>query len=494
MNARQFGPAAILIATLLYSDATPTFGQSGGDAKVPARIMPGAGEKKPTPARIIPTSSEKTPARIELSQRRGVQQVGESAAIFERPAVKPNETPLIARGDDFLDAGRTSDAIEQYRKALKINARAVEALVGWCQALIEEERFDEAEAKYAEIFKTNTRNASAHVNIGATFYRAGYIEKAIDEYRKALALDERQPSAHFNLAMAYAHKGDFDLAKRHYLTAVAQRPKFAEAHNNLGLIYEQVEATTDAAESEFLKAIAAQSDYAFAHYNLGRIYEKRGDFDKAIAEFDHALRKRPKFAEAHLNLGNVRLQRSQLKNVPADLDAAVKRFQTAIELRNDFYPLAYENLAIALTLKRDMAGALRAYRTALTQYDWTSVVAFGNLIAALKGEINFVIGNELAQNDNPGNLRLKKSAVKTDAADESAARLARLRENLEDYADIDDAMKKNADVRYCAGVAYYLAGETEDAVAELREAVKLSRGADRDADVLLASLTKSPKS
>ncbi len=302
-------------------------------------------------------------------------------------------------------------------------------------------------------------------------------------------------NAHFNLGMAQSHRGDLKAAIASYQTAVTLRPQFREAQNNLGLLYEAL-GDLDRAEQSFRAALGnvlsggreSREGYALAHYNLGRLYEKRAAYDAAIREFQTAVRQQPDFPEAYLNLGNVRLLRSQLKGT-LELDAAIEAFRKAIALRQGLYPLAYENLAIALSFKGDKPAALAAYRKAFDQYEGTSADTFENLLTTLADETQFLIGNELTRSDNPGNLRPVAQRATRPSTD-------RMIELLERYAGLPEALKDHPDVRYCAGRAYITIGQADAARNELRRSLELAGGRDADARDLLqaleATLTSSP--
>ncbi|MFQ3589464.1 MAG: tetratricopeptide repeat protein [Chloracidobacterium sp.] len=451
------------------------------------RIDPTAERPRPTSLRIDPTIGARASAlRIvptEVSQRRGIQQVGEATARTERQfvAAPPKRQPTLTERADALAAkGKYQEAALLYQRAVQTNPKATDALTGWGHALLELGDETAARDKLLAALELNPRDAATQVNLGVAYYRAGDIARAVQAYQSALDLSPKLVSAHFNLAMAQAHQGQLEAAAASYRTATTLQPQFREAHNNLGLIYETL-GDIPAAEQAFRAALGKDKDgYALAHYNLGRLYEKQADYDRAIQELQIAVRQQPVFPEAYLNLGNVRLVRSQLKETK-ELDAAISAFRQAIAQRQGLYPLAYENLAIALTFKGDKNAALAAYRMAFEQGEASSADTFENLLTTLSDETQFLIGNELSRSDNPGNLR----SAAVPATKSSSDRLVEL---LEQYAELPDSLKDHPDVRYCAGRAYITIGQAEAARAELRRSLELSSGQDETAKVWLRAL------
>jgi tetratricopeptide (TPR) repeat protein len=457
------------------------------------RIDPTAERSRTTSLRIDPTISARTSALrvvpIEIAQKRGIQQVGEALARTEQQVITlPKRQPTLTERAAVLAAkGRYQEAIPLYQQALQANPKATEALAGWGRALLELGREADARDKFLAVLALNPRDAAAQVNLGVACYRTGDIDRAIQAYQAALAISPRLANAHFNLGMAQSHRGELEAAIASYQTAIKLRPQFREAWNNLGLLYEAL-GDLERAEQAFRAALGKpvpggrepEAGYALAHYNLGRLYEKRAAYDAAIREFQTAVRQQPNFPEAYLNLGNVRLLRSQLKGTP-ELDAAIEAFRKAIALRQGLYPLAYENLAIALSFKGDKPAALAAYRTAFDQYEGASADTFENLLTTLADETQFLIGNELTRSDNPGNLRPVNQTATKPGTD-------RLLELLERYAGLPEALKEQPDVRYCAGRAYITIGQAEAARNELRRGLELAEGRDASARELLHAL------
>ncbi len=457
------------------------------------RIDPTAERSRATPLRIDPTISARASAlRVvptEIAQKRGIQQVGEALARTEQQVITtPKRQPTLTERAAALAAkGRYQGAIPLYQQALQANPKATEALAGWGYALLELGQEAEARDKFLAVLALNPKDAAAQVNLGVACYRTGDIDRAIQSYQAALTISPRLANAHFNLGMAQSHRGDLEAAIASYQTAISLRPRFREAQNNLGLLYEAL-GDLDRAEQAFRVALGKpvpgsrepEAGYALAHYNLGRLYEKRAAYDAALREFQTAVRQQPNFPEAYLNLGNVRLLRSQLKGT-LELDAAIEAFRKAIALRQGLYPLAYENLAIALSFKGDKPAALAAYRTAFDQYEGASADLFENLLTTLADETRFLIGNELTRSDNPGNLRPVARAAATPGTD-------RLSALLERYAELPEALKDHPAVRYCAGRAYITIGEAEAARNELRRSLELAGGRDANARDLLHAL------
>jgi tetratricopeptide (TPR) repeat protein len=435
-------------------------------------------------------------APSNTSKRLGLQQVGEAALEVRRinkpkPAVSGTEE-LVSKADKLFDDNEIEKAIELYRKVInntdKIstnNNSKSDAYFGLATALIKLEKFDEAIEQINKGLQLSPNDTEAKINLGVALYRSGRVDDSIAHYKALLGSKSKDlediASIHYNLAVAYSHQGNFDEAIENYNKAIEKKKNYSEAYNNLGLIYEAKKDTIKAKEC-FLEAVKRKNNYPLAHYNLSRrynLYDKE-EYQKSIDELMIAIKQDPNFAEAYLELGNKYLIKKALLASPSDVvDVvdAVKVFQQALNIRKNNYPLAHENLAVALTLQKNFKDAYAHYRMALDQYQELSVNTLHNLIITRKKEDdfsvdkNFYIVSELSRAEDDSNL------VKTPR--ETIIKYMEV--EIERYEDLDDELKDNFTLRYCAGYAYFTLGKWNSSINEFAEAWELSGKQDKDA-------------
>jgi tetratricopeptide (TPR) repeat protein len=103
-------------------------------------------------------------------------------------------------GIALANAGKTTEAVEQFEQAVRI-----------------ESDYDQA-----------------HVDLGDALLRIGKVKEAIAHYNQALWINPGYAEAHVNLGVALAKMGKPDDAIWHYAEALRLRPDYAEAHINLG--------------------------------------------------------------------------------------------------------------------------------------------------------------------------------------------------------------------------------------------------------------------
>jgi tetratricopeptide (TPR) repeat protein len=231
----------------------------------------------------------------------------DSEALF-RHAVQVTRDNYLAYnnlGFYLSGQGRTTEAMENYRLALKINPNYEDALNNLGYALA-------GQKKYAE---------------------------AIPLYEAALRIRPKHTEVHNNLGNALSETGKIDDAIQHYLIVLQQKPDHADAHNNLGIAL-AMKGRLDEAIPHFHEAIRCKPSYASAHSNLGNALAVQHKLAEAIQEYQESLRLKPDDAQAHNNLGNALAEQGKT-------EAAIEHYREALRLNTD-NPEAQFNLALAL--------------------------------------------------------------------------------------------------------------------------------------------------
>jgi len=200
--------------------------------------------------------------------------------------------------------GRTEEAIEQYRQALRLKPDYAEPLSNLGFTLAELGRTDEAIEQCKQTLRLKPDFAEVH-NILAVFLAgSGKTAEATAHYQEALRLKPDFPAAHNNLGLILAGSGRTAEATAHYREALRLRPDFADAHSNLGLALAAVGRWTEAIE-HYHRALDLKPDYVEARNNLGIALASLGKFPEAIEHYRQVLRLKPDFATAHYNLASI---------------------------------------------------------------------------------------------------------------------------------------------------------------------------------------------
>ena len=144
--------------------------------------------------------------------------------------------PAVAHysvGNALIDKGRTSEAIEEYRQALRINRDYAEAYNNLGGALLLIGRTSEAIDQFEEALLINPDYAEAQNNLGNALVQTGRALEAIDHYKNALRMTPTSHSAHNNLGAALAQMGRIPDAIKEVKAALRINPGYVDARNNL---------------------------------------------------------------------------------------------------------------------------------------------------------------------------------------------------------------------------------------------------------------------
>ncbi len=440
----------------------------------------GAATTEINPRRYLPTEYNRRfglkpgESQLETVEEKIEEKIDKKSSTKNKKSFLKTAQFLVAKGD-------LEKAIFNYQKAINAKERIDLAHFGLGYTLIKLSRFDEAINSFKEVVKIFPENAKAHLNLGVALYSIGEIDHAIESYKKAIDLSKGLlPDAEFNLAFALYHQGDFPEAINYYQIAIKQRKIYPAAFNNLGLAYEAI-GDFENANANFQLAIKQkQSNYPLAHYNLGRSYFNQGKFfPDAVTQLQIALEQQKNFPEALLILGNIYLLYEN-KGAIGSVEKAKTYYQKAILLKQN-YLLAHQNLAIAHTKLGEKKEALAQYRKAFN-LDVNSPFLLENLLFTITGTGSFFIRDEFSRDEGLDNPKLDKEKLHDSKEVVKAL--------IEKYEDLPDELKNASDIRYCFAKVYMFLGDHNKAVDELQEALKLSKGEDKEAANLLSFIYK----
>ncbi len=231
-----------------------------------------------------------------------------------------------ALGLVLQDLGELDGAEEEFKAALKINARFTFAASNLAKLLHSQKRYP------AEIFYLRQALAAgppeelAHqlqLDLGAAYEINGDTDQAIESLRKLVASYPKSADAHFNLATVYAKHVRFKEAKAEYEEAVRLDPEDNVARISLAKIL--TELGENAAALPHLKVYTRRvpGDYE-GHLVMGTAYRRLGDVTKAARELRRAVELKPDSYESRYNLGFVLAHSGHLEEAIEQLGAAKK--------------------------------------------------------------------------------------------------------------------------------------------------------------------------
>ncbi|HUX44705.1 MAG TPA: tetratricopeptide repeat protein [Terracidiphilus sp.] len=231
----------------------------------------------------------------EFDAAQQLQDLHEYAKAIPAWQVAAAKDPTDARpynniGVALAALGRTSEAVENYRKALAISNDSSQTHSNLGSALAEEGQLQDAMIEIQKAIDLNPDNGSAHINMGHVLEDMnGHREQAIEELTRGLALAPKSVDGHNVYGVLLARMGRIPEATVELQTAVRLAPRSAESHYNLGRAF--------AASSRFAEALPqfqAASDLTQGRepmilQMLAAMQSENGHYDQAVATAQHAL-------------------------------------------------------------------------------------------------------------------------------------------------------------------------------------------------------------
>ena len=249
----------------------------------------------------------------------------DSEALF-RHAVQVTRDNYLAYnnlGFYLSGQGRPTEAMENYRLALKINPAYEDALNNLGYALAGQKKYSEAIPLYEAALRIRPNHAEVHNNLGNALSETGKIDDAIKHYLIVLQQKPDHADAHNNLGIALAMKGRLDEAITHFHEAIRCKPSYASAHSNLGNAL-AVQHKLDEAIKEYQESLRLKSDDAQAHNNVGNALAEQGKVEGAIEHYREALRLNTDNPEAHFNLALALIRQGKREEAAAHLTEALR--------------------------------------------------------------------------------------------------------------------------------------------------------------------------
>lgn len=98
-------------------------------------------------------------------------------------------------GDQYYDLGLYDEALDEYKKALKLRPNFVDIITKAGITLREKGQFDEAIRVFMRAKEVNPRYIAALIHLGITYYMKGFIDLAVDEWDRAIKIDPKNKDA-----------------------------------------------------------------------------------------------------------------------------------------------------------------------------------------------------------------------------------------------------------------------------------------------------------
>ncbi|GAC1634789.1 MAG: hypothetical protein NVS9B14_11220 [Candidatus Acidiferrum sp.] len=281
--------------------------------------------------------------------------IEQASAMLERAVQLDNHLPAayVSRARVHSAPEKNDLALSEFQKALDINPRDADAIIGLAGAYERMGRLQDAEGSYKRAVALKPDYWDGYNSLGFFYYRQGKVQEAVAQFQRVIELTPDNATAYSNLGGAYLdlnYTGSLAKAETALKKSMQLSPNYAAAAN-LGRLYltqgryqESANATLEALKLNdrdynvwnFLlvayewmrdepriratraktttlleEFVTSHPQDAPAHSLLATLYAEAGLREKSLAQLDSALALQPKdpfvlldAAESHEDLGD----------------------------------------------------------------------------------------------------------------------------------------------------------------------------------------------
>ena len=214
----------------------------------------------------------------------------------------PNSSILFnIIGAVFSEQDQLNVAIENYKRAIKINPNYAQAYNNMGTALHKLDNTNEAIKNYKKAISLKTDFAEPYNNLGNAIRELHQPKEALPYFKRAIEIKPNYVEAFNSLGGAHQDLGEKKEALKNFQEAIKIKPDYAEAHNNLGLVWSDL-ARFDESLLSYNKAIKSNPNYEKPYNNLGNLLSEFRKYSEASDLYLKALKIKPNYANASRNL------------------------------------------------------------------------------------------------------------------------------------------------------------------------------------------------
>lgn len=217
-------------------------------------------------------------------------------------------------GKVYLATGDFTQAIAEYREAIKVDPYDEAFRFDLAKALLEREQFREAIEVLEDARKVFDKSAQIELALGVAYYGQRRFADAAGAFLRTIELAPDVSQAYAFLGRMLDQAGDRmpEIKKRFAEYGLAHPQDY------LGYLLQGKAESVGGedlarAEALFRKSIELRSDLWESHYELGIVLESERNFTGAANEFEKSVQLNPDFPPTHYHLARVydRLNRPQ---------------------------------------------------------------------------------------------------------------------------------------------------------------------------------------
>ena len=210
-------------------------------------------------------------------------------------SVAYNNRGLLFAKDDNLEI-----ALNDFNKALELNAEYPEALSNRGHAFTNQMKYDEAIADLNKAILLRPDFTDAYNNRGRALTSLKKFNEAVIDLNKAIELKPYFAEAYYNRGIAFVSLEKFAEAERDFNKTIELKPDFADVYNYKGILFGTMNRQEDALKN-FSKTIELRPNQIDAYMNRAITLRSLKRNEEAVDDYISVINLNPNQADAYYN-------------------------------------------------------------------------------------------------------------------------------------------------------------------------------------------------
>jgi tetratricopeptide (TPR) repeat protein len=285
-----------------------------------------------------------------LQNERGQPEQAQKTLSDARKKLPESAALHRALGELALLQSRYPDAVQEFRRALELDAEDLAARFQLGVALRRNRNYPAAGEVFDQVAKVDPELPGLALERGLIFEATGRGPEALKAYEAALAKAPTDPELMLRVGCGSAAAGQAERGEELLRKVLTQRPNSAEVNHCLGRSLLLRDKVADA--QRFLdRAVEIDPNRAEYHLYSGWAANEASNVAKAERELEKALELDASLADAYWQRGILRARQSALRDAVFDLVKALNlnpsRTEARAALADAYYDLGKERDALA---------------------------------------------------------------------------------------------------------------------------------------------------
>jgi tetratricopeptide (TPR) repeat protein len=228
------------------------------------------------------------------------------------------------RGIAYRELNEPEKALEDFNRAIALDPDDARAYGnrGITQRALKQ--YEQALSDLNRALSLDDTMDWVHVARGEVYRHIGEYQRALEDFNRALAIDPDYAAAYAGRGRVYYRLKQYDQAARDLEHGLAIDPEMAWAYGHLGEAYRGLQEY-DRAIEEYNRAIALVpgEGYFWAYASRGLTFYYLGEYQRALADLDHAIALNADYAWGYAHRGRIYRHLKQYEKALADLDRSI---------------------------------------------------------------------------------------------------------------------------------------------------------------------------